>query len=794
MKRTAVFIAACIVAYAASGTAKAQEADTTTIQKLTESVVTATVAPKGAPFAIQRIPERDLKEFSKGAQELPFLFARTPGVMAWGDNGLGTGTTYLRIRGAGDSRINITLDGVPLNSPEDQCVFWANMNSYSSYLGSAVIQRGIGSSSNGDGAFGGTVALVSKTPSFAPSAEFNLSYGSFNTIKIGATASSGLIHEKWIIENGYYGTVTDGYIHNTDGESGNWLFGITFLANKNVIIRYRNLGNYEYTGQAWNGVETGELLDGTYGAKTGIFGYADLWRIGLGRYNSLSEYYEQNADGSYKFVPYPQNTTDNFVQDHNILSASWRINDLWNASASLHYTYGEGYYSEFRSDNKLSKFGLSNFTLSDGSTLKRTDFVRKKGMYQNTYGAILNATRQSERLDLRLGLSAQNFSGNHFGYLTYIANEELRAALMKGGDYQYYDSDAVKTDISGFVKATLHLGEHFNAFGDLQYRYVRYYTDGYNDKFIDNNDGTYSKHILDIDETYNFFNPKAGLEFHGGIHNAFASVALGHREPERNNFTDNGDYPAPKAESMIDYELGYNIDGRAFQGGITLYYMDYKDQFVQTGLLSDIGEKLTTNVARSYRAGIEMSAAVRATRWLDFEANAALSRNRILDFDEYVEDWDDWKDNPDAAKYHCDGDGDEHRKFHYDNSTLAFSPAAILGGGFSLHARGARLDWHTGYVSKQYLDNTENDFRSLPAYSTTDVNLSYTLVPKADWMRDITFGIRCGNIFNARYASSAWVYSAIAESYGHTNGNRYTEMGFFPAAGFTLMGTLNIRF
>ena len=780
MKKTASVIAACIFAAAASGTANAQEADTTRIERLTESVVTAAVAPKEAPFAVSRISREEILNFSKGAQELPFLFASTPGVLAWGDNGLGTGTTYLRIRGAGDSRINVTLDGVPLNSPEDQCVFWANMNSYSSYLGNAVIQRGIGSSSNGDGAFGGTVALVSKAPSYSPSAEVNVSYGSYNTLKTGVYASTGLIGRKWVIEGAYNRTSTDGYIHGTPGNSGSWMGGVTFLASPDLVIRYRNIGNYEHTGQAWNGVETGDLLDGTYGANTGIFGYADLVRVGLGRYNSLSEYYEQNADGSYKFIPYPQITTDNFLQDHNILSASWQASEIWNLSASLHYTYGEGYYSEFRSNNKLSKFGLSNFTLSDGSTLKRTDFVRKKGLYQNTYGAILNATRQGERLDLRLGLSAQNFGGNHYGYLTYIANEELRAALMKGGDYKYYDSDAVKTDISGFVKATLHMGDRFNAFGDLQYRHVRYVTDGYNDKFIDNGDGTYGKHMLDIDEDYNFFNPKAGLEYHNGAHRAFASLALGHREPERNNFTDNGNYPAPKAESMLDYELGYSHEGRIFQGGVTLYYMDYHDQFVQTGQVSDIGEALTTNIARSYRTGAELSAALRAAHWLDLQATAALSANRILDFDEYVEDWDDWDDG--------------FRMLHYDKSTLAFSPAAILGGGFSIHAKGARLDWHTGYVSKQYLDNTQNESRSLPAYTTTDVNLSYTLLPRADWVKDINFGIRLGNIFNSRHASSAWVYSAIAESYGHTNDNRYTTMGYFPSAGFTLLGTFSIRF
>lgn len=763
---------------AACASARAQEADSLKVEQLYEAVVTATAAPKDAPFAISKIGATELSEFSRGVQELPYLFTHVPGVLAWGENGLGTGTTYLRIRGAGDSRINVTIDGVPLNSPEDQCVFWANMNSYSSFLGGVEIQRGVGSSSNGDGAFGGTISLSTKAPSTTPTGEFSLSYGSYNSMKAGLSASTGLLGKRWIVNLGGYHTSTDGWMHGTAGRSGSWIAGVTFLASENLMIRYRNIGNYEHTGQAWNGVDSGDLLDGNYGVSTGIFGYKDLYKAGLGRYNSLCEYYEQDADGKYVFTAYPQVTTDNFTQDHNILSAAWQISETWHLNASLHYTYGTGYYDEYRASNKLSKFGLENFVLSDGSTLKKTDFVRKKGIDQNAYGLVVNAARTSDKLDLRLGLSAQNFTGWHYGYLTYIKNEELRNHLSPdGSDYLYYDSDARKTDASIFAKATYHINSHLAVFGDLQYRFVNYVTGGYNDKFISTATGI-QKHYLDIDQIYNFVNPKAGLEYSAGAHKAFASLAMSHREPERNNFTDNGTQAAPVPERLLDYELGYNYAGKIFQGGVTLYYMDYHNQFVQTGQISDIGESLTTNMDKSYRMGIELTADIKAAKWLDFNFDAALSRNCLLDFDEWVEDWD----------------SGDYVKLHHDKSTIAFSPSAILGGGFCAHHKGFRMNWRTSYVSRQYMDNSQCDMRSLPGFSRTDLDLSYTLAPKCRWIRDMVFGLNLGNLFNAHYASAGWVYSAVSASCGHDLDNRYNQIGYIPSAGFTLMASYSIRF
>ena len=775
--------------------------DSTEVERLQEVVVKGVRAQKNAPFAATNIKKQQLNEFSKTGKELPFLFSQTPGVIAWSENGLGTGTTYMRIRGAGDSRINVTLDGVPLNSPEDQCVFWANMNSYGSLLGSVQIQRGVGTSTNGDGAFGGTVALSSATPSQTPSLEVSSSYGSFNTLNFGGKFSTGLLWNHWILEGAYHQTTTDGFIHGTKGRSGSYYGGLTFLASDDFVVRYKNTGNFERTGQAWNGVTAGDndysLMDGcyddgswSYNTKTGIHDYEDMRQVGLGKYNSLYErlvtdangLFVKNADGTYQTERYKMadgsywdRTTDNFWQNHNILSAAWNINNHWSTTASLHYTYGYGYYEEFRYNNKLAKYGLENFTDSQGKKVKKTDFVRKKGLTQHTYGVIWNLNYKDEKWDVIGGLSLQNYDGTHFGYLTYVKHAELSQKLLVNGDYRYYDSPAHKLDGNAFIKAALHINDHWDVFADIQYRHVDFKTDGYNDKYYTDDNGLIQKHLLNIHEKYDFLNPKAGFSWQLKGHRVYGSVAMSHREPERNNFTDNGHLSYPKAEQLTDCELGYTYNGGIWRAGINGFYMKYKDQFVQTGEVSDIGENLTTNIKDSYRLGVEMQAGIDPTSWLTIEGNAALSKNKIKDFDEKVQvDWGDYT------------------TIHYDNSTLAFSPSTILNGFINFHYKGLQAIWHTNFVSRQYLDNTECKDRSLSGYSVSNFNMSYSWKPKKI-IKEAIFGVNLNNIFNKHYAASGWVYSAILSD-SHPNDNRYYQIGFIPMAGFTIMGNVTLRF
>ena len=794
MKRTILFTAAltCVASLRAQTVT-----DTLKQQHLDEVVVAGVRAPKSAPYAVSNIKKAELEAFSKSGRELPFLLSQTPGVLAWGENGLGTGTAAMRIRGAAGSRINITLDGVALNSPEDQTVFWANMNSYASLMSSVQIQRGIGTSTNGDGAFGGSVSLATSAPSTKPSVEVSGSYGSYHTYNTGVKFSTGLLLNHLVFDGAYHETATDGYVHGTSGRSGSYYGGLTWLGD-NFRISYKNIGNFEKTGQAWNGVVTGSndlsLMDGTYGSKTGITTYKDMYERGLGKFNQLYEYLQTDANGAfvkdgngnYETARYTMRdgsfwnkTTDNFYQNHNLLSFAFHPSEHWSHNVTLHYTYGYGYYSELKPKTKFAKFGLT-FTDSNGNFVKKSDFVRLKGLSQHTYGIVYTSNYKDESWDVTGGLNLQQFRGSHFGYLTYIKNEEADAMYRAGGkDYKYYDSKAHKYDYSGFFRAKYNFADYWNVFMDLQIRHVEYMTDGQNDRFYKVANG-YKNQLLDISERYDFVNPKAGVSYYRAGHKAYASIAHASREPERNNFTNNGSYPAPSPERMVDIEMGYQYNGRNWRAGVNLYYMNYNNQFVQTGAQSDIGVNLTTNIKDSYRMGAELEAGWSPLSWLTVEGNAALSRNIIKDFDEMASvDWES-----------------SFRKIHYNHSTLAFSPSAILNGMLTLHYKGLEAIWHTNFVSRQYLDNTENRTRSLPCYSQTNINLSYTLHPSRliAGMREAVFGLNLNNIFNRHYAASGWVYSSILDHDGHPNENRYTQIGFIPMAGFNVMGSVAVKF
>ena len=781
-------LALCISACSMASTAAMAQAnaDTTKAHQLQDVVVSGIRVAKNAPYAVANIQKAELKQFSTTGKEMPFLFARTPGALAWSENGVGTGTTYMRLRGSAGSRINITLDGVSLNSPEDQTVFWANMNSYASLLGSVQIQRGVGASTNGDGAFGGSISLATAAPSLTPTAEVTGSYGSYNTFNAGASFSTGLLWNHLIFDGAYHHTGTDGFLHGTGGNSGSYYGGLTWLGD-GFKISYKNIGNYEKTGQAWNGVISSDYDTNGALKDFGIHSYKDMYETGLGKYNNLYENLVYNKDdwknGTYTVNRYKMRdgsywnkTNDLFYQNHNILSVAWTPADNWSHNVTLHYTYGYGYYNEFKYNNKLSKFGFTPFVDSQGVTHEKTDFVRKKGLTQNTYGAIYNVNYTKDNLRVNGGVNLQQFRGQHWGYLTYIAEKEMeRAYFGSDGRYKYYDSDGDKYDYSAFIKGSYTFCSHWNAFLDLQYRYVKYKTDGINDKFIKQADGTYKNHVLDVDNTYNFFNPKVGISYTANGHKAYASVAMSNREPERNNYTDNGNYPAPKHEEVYDSEIGYQYAGTNWHVGANLYYMKYRNQLVQTGEKSDIGESLTANVKDSYRAGAEITAGWSPLSWLSLEGNAALSKNKINDFDEHVDDW-----NSESGT----------RTVHYSNSTLAYSPSAILNGFIDCHYRGFSATWHTNFVSHQYVDNSASSESMLPCYSQTNVNLQYAhTLKKSMGIKGFTLGVDFNNIFSRRYAPSGFSWYTW---YSHDKRN--TALSYIPMAGFTCMGHVTLRF
>lgn len=765
--------------------------DTTRVNNLNEVVVKAVRAPKSSPFAVENIKKTELERFASSGKELPWLFARTPGVLAWSENGVGTGTVYMRMRGAAGSRINVTVDGVPLNSPEDQCVFWANMNSYAALMGSAQIQRGIGASTNGDGAFGGSVSLATAAPSLKPTVEVTGSYGSFNTYRVGGNFSTGLLADHFIIDGAYHETNTDGYIHGTGGRSGSYYGGLTWLGDR-FKLSYKNIGNFEHTGQAWNGVAACNYDGDTDLKAWGINSYKDMWKHGLGKFNSLYEELVIPMDDNWAADPtkpltterykmrdgsYWKQTTDNFEQSHNILNFTWQPADMrWSHSVTAHYTYGYGYYTEFKKDTKLaSKFGINEMYEKNGELKPvKSDAIRKKGLTQNNYGALYNVNYKDALWDVMGGFSMQLFRCNHWGKVTYIADEALEKKYFTDGRYKYYDSDANKNDWSWFFKANRKFGNGWNWFLDMQMRYVNYNTDGLNDHFEQGADGNYKNQSIDINENYFFVNPKAGISYDANGHKAYASIAYANREPERNNFTDNIGYGNPSPERLLDLEWGYQYQGENWFAGVNFYYMKYVNQFVMTGEKSDIGESLTRNIKDSYRLGAEVSAGWSPLSWLSVEGNAALSRNRLKNFKECVESWDG------PAVWNT-----------YKSSTIAFSPSAILNGFVDVHFAGFRATWHTNFVSKQYLDNTESSERSLPCYSQTNVNASYTFnfAKRVLGLKQVVLGADFNNIFDRHYAASGYVYYDW-----YNNNKRNSTVAYIPMAGFNCLGTVTLKF
>lgn len=781
--------AACACPSQAAG--EQTKLDTTRVNNLNEVVVKAVRAPKSSPFAVENIKKTELERFASSGKELPWLFARTPGVLAWSENGVGTGTVYMRMRGAADSRINVTVDGVPLNSPEDQCVFWANMNSYAALMGSAQIQRGVGASTNGDGAFGGSVSLATAAPSLKPTVEVTGSYGSFNTYRVGGNFSTGLLADHFIIDGAYHETNTDGYIHGTGGRSGSYYGGLTWLGDR-FKLSYKNIGNFEHTGQAWNGVAACNYDGDTDLKAWGINSYKDMWKHGLGKFNSLYEELVIPMDDNWAADPtkpltterykmrdgsYWKQTTDNFEQSHNILNFTWQPADMrWSHSVTAHYTYGYGYYTEFKKDTKLaSKFGINEMYEKNGELKPvKSDAIRKKGLTQNNYGALYNVNYKDALWDVMGGFSMQLFRCNHWGKVTYIADEALEKKYFTDGRYKYYDSDANKNDWSWFFKANRKFGNGWNWFLDMQMRYVNYNTDGLNDRFVQGADGNYKNQSIDINENYFFVNPKAGISYDANGHKAYASIAYANREPERNNFTDNIGYGNPSPERLLDLEWGYQYQGENWFAGVNFYYMKYVNQFVMTGEKSDIGESLTRNIKDSYRLGAEVSAGWSPLSWLSLEGNAALSRNRLKNFKECVESWDG------PAVWNT-----------YKSSTIAFSPSAILNGFVDVHFAGFRATWHTNFVSKQYLDNTESSERSLPCYSQTNVNASYTFnfAKRVLGLKQVVLGADFNNIFDRHYAASGYVYYDW-----YNNNKRNSTVAYIPMAGFNCLGTVTLKF
>ena len=709
MKKT-IFLAAYA---AACGVASANTDTLTFARQLDEVVVNAPVAQVTNNHVA--LSHEQLNQTNTG-QNLPFLLSTTPGLVATSDDGLGVGYTYFRIRGTDHTRINMTLNDVPLNDSESQTVFWVNMTDMASSISSLQVQRGVGTSTNGTSAFGASVNMETgdwEAGKGDTVSRYTLAFngGMYNTFRemVGAHI---LLPNHWQANARFSKVNSDGFLYRTSSDLYSYYGDLGWYGtNTQVVARF--FGGSEKTGMGWDGVD--------YNTAYGING-ADR------RYNPAGEYTTQAIDGSDSIAYYP-NQTDNYAQQHAQLTVNHRFSPNWSLSATAHYTHGAGYYEQYKR-KKLSYWGLPFSHKAYGMYRKHLD--------NHFFGGALTAKYISEIVDLQLGGAANHYLGDHFGTLHYLED-----SLILPINYEYYRNNARKTDANIYAKANWRIinraQEQLSLYADLQYRYVRYERNGMNDE-----DMTEWPLLVN----FHFFNPKAGLTYQNRGHLLSASFAIANREPSRNNYKENvvydpttGEYTGlPHAERLYDYELGYSYSHTRFAVGANLYFMDYDNQLVLTGEYNDVGAYKTKNVKDSYRMGAELSAGIKITDWLRWDTHVVLSRNKIMDYHQYIDIYDNQDDWNWVGQDSVVG-----------TTTIGFSPSVTASSLFTFDVAGFTATVQTGVVGKQYLDNTEDEHAMLRAYSTTNLNLQYQLPIK---QLDIRLLCQVNNIFNAKYANN----------------------------------------
>lgn len=719
--------------------ANAEKAADSLSVKLNVVEVMANRADVKTPVAFTNVSKSALAKSNDG-RDMSYLLSMTPSVVVTSDAGAGIGYTSMRVRGSDATRINVTANGIPLNDGESSIVYWINMPDLASSTRDVQIQRGAGTSTNGAGAFGASVNMITDAPSDEAYAEISGAYGMYNTNRETLRVGSGLLGNHWSFDARISHMGSDGYIERASSKLWSY-FGQAAYSNRNTNIRFIAFGGKEKTYMAWD-----------YASKK------DMEKFGR-RYNPCGKYTDDN--GNTVFYP---NQNDNFAQHHFQLHLSQRLGSKWHLAAALHYTDDFGYYEQYKTDRNLQEYGLT------GTEITESDLIRLKYNDNGHGGGLVNVSFRIPRWSVNVGGALNYFHGKHYGEVAWVRNYVGPIDPLQ----RYYDNTGRKLDGNIFARANFDIIPELSAFADLQYRGINYVIDGRSDN-MDWTTGAMS--VLDVDRTWHFFNPKAGLNFVHGAHRAFASWSVAHKEPVRSNFTDGDPNHAPKAERLFDYELGYSFNHPIISAGVNLYYMDYKDQLVVTGQLSDTGNQLSVNVDSSYRTGIELQASLRPwCTWFQWNINATFSRNRIKNFVEYVYE-DEWK-NPITIDW-----GD---------TPISFSPDVIVNNSFDFNFKGFEASLQSQYVGKQYMSNVPVDETSLKAYFVSNLRLNYTL-PPISGVKEITAGFTIYNIFNEKYCNNGYAAAGYKVD-GNGRPEIYRYAGYAAQAPVHVAGTLSIRF
>ncbi|MFN8241303.1 MAG: TonB-dependent receptor [Bacteroidales bacterium] len=701
-----------------------------------EILVSATRAGVKSPFTYSSVGTEALRK-QDNSQDLPYLIGMTPSLVETSESGTGLGYTNLRIRGSDANRINVTLDGIPLNDAESQQVFWVDLPDLASSIDNIQVQRGVGTSTNGAGAFGASVNMLTVNPSDSAGAEVNFTAGSFNTLRTLLKASTGVVSNHFSFDLRLSDIKSDGYIYRTGISNQSARVAALYRTARSFVKANVILGK-EHTGISWWGVPK------------------EMLRIDR-RYNPAGEYTDENG-----MKKYYDNESDNYNQDHYQLLFSHSPGDRITMNAAFHYTRGSGYYEEFREDQSYSEYGLENVTVNS-SEITETDLIRRKWLRNDFYGLVTSMKVRAGKNEIVFGAAANRYDGDHFGKIIW-----MKYAGSTPENYTWYLNQSAKKEISSFIKLNTEITPSLNGLVDLQYRYIDYTMTGPDD----------DAKSLDQQHSYNFFNPKAGLYYSiAKGHDAFASFAVAHREPTRSDFKEAAGDPSatPEPETLFDTEIGYNFRSSHVNAGVTVYWMYYKNQLIPTGELSDVGYTIMTNVDKSYRLGIELTGSYKPSDKLALNMNLTLSRNRINEFVAYYTDYNtaDWSS--------------EYLSMDLGDVDIAYSPRVISSGEIT-YSPSSSLDISlvSKYVGKQYFDNTMSEDRKLDPYFVTNFRLSFN--PEIKGLKGLEVQLYINNLLDNVYENNAY------GGFWYENGKEKTWSYFFPQAGKNFLLRAGIKF
>ncbi|SHL89886.1 iron complex outermembrane recepter protein [Flavobacterium xinjiangense] len=682
-----------------------QVKDTTKVNQLDEVLVSAVRVTSKTPVSFSNLDKKEIK-FRNLGQDIPILMNYLPSVVTTSDSGNGVGYTGIRVRGSDATRVNVTINGIPYNDSESHGTYWVNMPDFASSVESLQLQRGVGTSTNGAGAFGASLNMLTDSYSNKATGEISNSFGSFNTQKHTVKFSTGLMNDHFELAGRLSSLKSDGYVDRGASDLKSYFLQGTYVG-KTTLIKALAFGGKEKTYQSWNGIDEATLNSDRTFNSSGIF---------------------TDEFGKTRFY---DNETDNYQQDHYQLHWNEKVSNNWSTNLAFHYTKGKGYYENYKEDADFSSYGLTPIVIN-GVTINTTDLIRQKWLDNDFYGTTFSANYTTEKLEVIFGGGYNKYEGAHFGkviWARYASQSEL-------GDH-YYDDFATKTDGNIFAKANYQITEKISLFGDLQLRNVHYKANSHETGLVNDN--------------FNFFNPKAGLNYDINANNKlYFSYARANREPNRTDYEGGN----AKPEKLNDFEMGWRYAADKVQFNSNVYYMAYKDQLILTGKLDDVGSRIRSNSEKSYRLGLEVDATIALSKQFIIRPNFTLSSNKNIDLS-------------------VEGE-------NYGTTDIAYSPSVIVGNIIVYKPlENLQISWLQKFVGEQYMNNIELPAAKLANYFVNDLNIAYEIRPKSVFKSIVITGL-INNIFDKKYVSNGYMWDVYPY--------------YYPQAGINFLAGLTLKF